>query len=71
MTSKRRLRVGLCGIGLDAYWPQLAGLEKRLERCATHVAERFVRSGVEVANLGHQCHGKTPIFYYYPTTFAL
>ena len=25
------LRVGLFGIGLDAYWPQFAGLEERLK----------------------------------------
>jgi L-arabinose isomerase len=24
------LKVGLFGIGLDVYWPQFAGLEKRL-----------------------------------------
>ena len=71
MTIERRVPAGVAGIGLDVYWPQLAGLEKRFERYATHVAERFVRSGVEVANLGHQCHGRTPMFYYYPTTFAL
>ena len=25
------LRVGLFGIGLDAYWPQFAGLKERLK----------------------------------------
>ena len=30
-TSAGTLRVGLFGIGLDAYWPQFAGLEDRLE----------------------------------------
>ena len=25
------LRVGLCGLGLEAYWPQFAGLKARLE----------------------------------------
>ncbi len=25
------LRIGLFGIGLDAYWPQFAGLRERLE----------------------------------------
>jgi hypothetical protein len=27
MDSEQPLRVGLCGIGLDAYWSQFAGLE--------------------------------------------
>ena len=35
------LKVGLFGIGLDAYWPQCAGLKERLER-----------PGVEVVDLG-------------------
>ena len=25
------VRIGLFGIGLDAYWPQFAGLEERLQ----------------------------------------
>ena len=29
--SARPLRVGLFGIGLDAYWPQFAGLKERFE----------------------------------------
>jgi L-arabinose isomerase len=31
MSAKQQLRVGLCGIGLDAYWSQFAGLEERLK----------------------------------------
>ncbi len=27
MSAEQTLRVGLCGIGLDAYWSQFAGLE--------------------------------------------
>jgi L-arabinose isomerase len=84
MTSKRPLRVGLCGIGLDAYWPQFARPEKRLEGYVAHVAERFVRPGVEVVNLGlvdspqrsqaagHQCRREdTDVLLLYVTTFAL
>ena len=37
------LRVGLCGIGLDAYWPQFAGLKERLEGYVARVAERLER----------------------------
>lgn len=47
-----QLRVGLFAIGLDAYWPQFAGLEKRLTNYAAKVAERLRRPGVEVVNLG-------------------
>jgi L-arabinose isomerase len=84
MTSKRALRVGLCGIGLDAYWPQFAGLEKRLEGYVAHVAERLARPGVEVVNLGlvdspqrsyeagHQCRREDiDVLFLYVTTYAL
>ncbi len=55
--SAHTLRVGLCGIGLDAYWPQFAGLEERLKGYVERVAARLERSssdgpGVEVVNLG-------------------
>lgn len=31
MSTGPQPRVGLCGIGLDAYWSQFAGLKERLE----------------------------------------
>ncbi len=31
MENKYPLKVGLFGIGLDAYWPQFKGLKERLE----------------------------------------
>jgi L-arabinose isomerase len=46
------LRIGLFGIGLDAYWPQFAGLKERLECCVGGVAQKLARPGVEVVNLG-------------------
>jgi len=46
------LKVGLFGIGLDAYWPQFAGLEKRLQGYVERVAEKLGASGCEVVNLG-------------------
>ena len=46
------LRVGLFGIGLDAYWPQFAGLKERLEGYVARVAGKLGRPGVEVVNLG-------------------
>jgi L-arabinose isomerase len=82
--SKRPLRVGLCGIGLDAYWPQFAGLKMRLEGYVAQVAERLARPGVEVVNLGlidtpqrsrdagHQCrHEDIDVLFLYVTTYAL
>ena len=46
------LRIGLFGIGMDAYWPQFAGLKDRLEGYVTRVARKLARPGVEVVNLG-------------------
>ncbi len=46
------LRVGLFGIGLEAYWAQFAGLKERLESYVRIVAARLERPGVEVVNLG-------------------
>jgi L-arabinose isomerase len=48
----RNVRVGLFGIGLDAYWPQFEGLKPRLEGYVQLVAERLRRPGVEVVDLG-------------------
>ena len=50
--STPALRLGLFGIGIDAYWPQLAGLKERLEGYVTRVAGKLARPGVEVVNLG-------------------
>src|SRR3954468_89819 len=46
------VRIGLFGIGLDAYWPQFVGLEDRLQALVQRVASRLARPGVEVVNLG-------------------
>jgi L-arabinose isomerase len=45
-------RIGLFGIGLEAYWPQFAGLKEKLEGYLHHVEQRVRRPGVEVVNLG-------------------
>jgi len=50
--TKRPLRVGLFGIGLDAYWAQFKGLKPRLEGYLKVVGDRLQRPGVEVVNLG-------------------
>jgi L-arabinose isomerase len=84
MDGNRSLRVGLCGIGLDAYWPQFAGLKTRLEGYVAEVAARLARAGVEVVNLGlvdspqrsrdagRQCRREDiDILFLYATTYAL
>jgi L-arabinose isomerase len=50
--DKHPLRVGLFGIGLEAYWPQFEGLKPKLEGYLQQVAEKIGRPGVEVCNLG-------------------
>src|SRR5438270_2688959 len=50
--SNHSLKVGIFGIGLDAYWPQFSSLEARLRGYVEEVAQRIARPGVEVVNLG-------------------
>jgi len=45
------LKVGLFGIGLDTYWPQFQGLERRLREYTHQVALQLQRPGVQVVNL--------------------
>jgi L-arabinose isomerase len=45
-------KIGLFGIGLDAYWPQFPGLEDRLKGYGQQVAEKLERAGAQVVNLG-------------------
>ncbi len=46
------LKVGLFGIGLDAYWPQFPGLRERMIGVMSHVACQLESSRVQVVNLG-------------------
>lgn len=82
--SAAPLRVGLCGIGLDAYWPQFPGLRERLETYVAQVGARLARPGVEVVGLGlvdsaersleagRQCRREDiDILFLYVTTYAL
>jgi L-arabinose isomerase len=46
------IKVGLFGIGLDAYWPQFAGLQDRLIGYLNQVEKRLGRPGVDVVSLG-------------------
>lgn len=49
---KQNPKIGVFGIGLEAYWPQFAGLRERLLGYITIVADRLEHLGAEVINLG-------------------
>jgi L-arabinose isomerase len=78
------LRVGLFGIGLDAYWSQFPGLKERLEQNVQVLERKLRRPGVEVINLGlidspgramtsgHQFRREdVDLLFLYVTTYAL
>jgi len=80
----RTTKVGLFGIGLDAYWPQFKGLKEQLEGYMRRVESKFARPGIEVVNLGlidnppkameagHQFRqADVDILFLYVTTYAL
>src|SRR4051794_41839429 len=47
-----RARVGVLGIGLEAYWPQFDGLRERIEGYQRRVEERVAALGAEVVSAG-------------------
>lgn len=51
-TYKPALKVGLFGIGLQAYWEQFEGLEQCLKGYVDVVSERLQGCGAEIVNLG-------------------
>ena len=84
MASQDLLRVGLCGIGLEAYWEQFTGLKEQLEGYVAAVEKRLTRHGVELLNLGlidttqraraarHELRrGDIDVLFIYVTTYAL
>lgn len=83
MTGKD-LRLGLCGIGLEAYWPQFAGLREQLEGYLAQVQTRLERLGAQVESLGmvdspqrsleagHACcRADVDVLFLYVTTYAV
>jgi L-arabinose isomerase len=50
--TQYEFRVGLFGIGLDAYWPQFEGLRQRLDGYVQQVEQQLQRYGARVVNLG-------------------
>jgi L-arabinose isomerase len=84
MKQKYPLKVGLFGIGLEAYWSQFEGLKARLEGCIETVAQKINAFDTEVINLGlvdtpekaveagHQFRqADVDIIFLYVTTYAL
>src|SRR6185437_12337613 len=82
--NENGLRVGLCGIGLDAYWPQFAGLREQLEGYLASAQTRLERLGAQVEPLGmvdspersreagHACRrADVDVLFLYVTTYAL
>ncbi len=52
MPASHEFTVGLFGIGLDTYWTQFEGLQRRLAGYIEQVARRLERPGVRIVNLG-------------------
>jgi len=52
MKEKYGLKIGLFGIGLDAYWPQFAGLKERLEGYLDEVNTKLKGFDKDIINLG-------------------
>ncbi|HET7116221.1 MAG TPA: arabinose isomerase [Hanamia sp.] len=84
MTTTHKLKVGLFGIGLDAYWEQFSGLKEKLESYINIVFEKIKHYDVEVVNLelidtaqkameaGHRFRQEdVDIIFLYVTTYAL
>jgi len=84
MKQKYPLKVGLFGIGLEAYWSQFEGLRARLEGYVKIVAQKLIAFDTEVINLGlidtpekamragHQFRqADVDIIFLYVTTYAL
>jgi L-arabinose isomerase len=46
------LKVGLFGVGLEAYWSQFDGLKDRLNGYVQQLADKFNEQDIEVVNLG-------------------
>jgi len=48
----RHLRIGLAGLGLEAYWSQFTGLEERLKGYLDQVQGKIKTASRTVVNLG-------------------
>jgi L-arabinose isomerase len=50
--SDHEFRIGLFGIGLEAYWPQFEGLQQRLNGYLQQFARQLQKPGARVVNMG-------------------
>ena len=48
----QKLKIGLFGIGLEAYWPQFPGLHERLTQYLNFIGTKFNGYNAEIFNLG-------------------
>ena len=84
MKQKYSLKIGLFGIGLEAYWSQFDGLKARLEGYVDVVAQKLSSFDTEIINLGlidtpqkaveagHQFRrADVDILFLYVTTYAV
>ncbi len=84
MKQKYSLKIGLFGIGLEAYWSQFDGLKVRLEGYVDVVAQKLSSFDTEIVNLGlidtpqkaveagHQFRqADVDILFLYVTTYAV
>ena len=84
MTSNMQLRVGLCGLGIEAYWEQFSALRSELEGYLRTVATGLSRSSIEIVELGlldtptrareagHRCRrADVDLLFVYVATYAL
>jgi len=82
--TPRRLRVGVAGLGLDAYWSQFAGLEQRLIGYLRELEQKIAGEQRTIVNLGlvdtpekslaagHLCRTEDlDLLLVYVTTYAL
>jgi L-arabinose isomerase len=52
MESNSKVKIGLFGIGLDAYWPQFEGLKERLETYINQVHQKLMLISPNIINAG-------------------
>jgi L-arabinose isomerase len=82
--ESKHLRVGLLGIGLDAYWPQFEGLRERLDGYLSEIAQQIEGPRRTILSLGlvdsmdaavwagHECRRRDiDLLLIYAATYAL
>ena len=82
--DRKRVCVGLLGLGLEAYWEQFAGLHDRLQGYIAEVEQKIAGPSRTIVNLGlidspqrgveaaHQCReADVDVLLVYVTTYAL